>query len=551
MPNIPIIYLLDPSGQAWQVAITDGAEPSTISASGITTGFNSILLNDVETDQTWRLSVTDGGEYTWISTQSTCAQSQVLCYAPNGNLYALQIASGELQTAIGTLCDFSLADMDSALAARLYDPTGQFWTQSERILYIQEAFRTWNALTSYWRGDFTFQSRAGIAFYDITDPAIAPKTLRPLTVTNAQMATLIEYHLLEPPAGLAAWTGSAQFTLSDIESALARRRDECLGVTGCTITHRVVPAIPGRTPLFATVLELRRVAFTPLDPTAGLTSPMFQDDAWGLTSYEYESTVTSAGIPSVWLQSTQPILSFDVDIPPIPGSYDLLTIESGTAISLATSPCSITVPDDWAWVVKWGALADLLNRESNAKDLLRAKYAEGRYRQGLTLLASASALVNARVDNLPLECDAVKSADQYNVGWQGQGAGAPQVLLTAGLNLIALSPLPDASTYSVTATVVQNAPIPASLGDCLNVTQDVFDVLIDYSQHLAAFKMGGQEFLATEPLLQRFMHLAALYSSKLSEQGEFTKLLYAISQRESNMSPRYTPGTDPGESGDQ
>jgi hypothetical protein len=122
--------------------------------------------------------------------------------------------------------------------------------------------------------------------------------------------------------------------------------------------------------------------------------------------------------------------------------------------------------------------------------------------------------------------------------------------MTAGLNLIAIPP-PDAGSYSLTATVVENAPVPVLVSDCLQVTQDVFDVILDYAQHLAAFKMGGEEFLVTQPLLQRFMQLAALYSSKLSEQGEFTKILYAISQDEANINPRYTPDSDPAAGGEQ
>ena len=102
-------------------------------------------------------------------------------------------------------CPITLAIADSALAARLYDATGQFWTQAERLLYIQEAMRTFNALTGYWRGDFTFPTQTGITWYDITSLATAPNTLRPATLTTTSLYTIIEYHLLEPPVGAGAW----------------------------------------------------------------------------------------------------------------------------------------------------------------------------------------------------------------------------------------------------------------------------------------------------------------------------------------------------------
>ena len=133
----------------------------------------------------------------------------------------------------------------ASLSQRLYDPTNQFWTQAELILYWQEAMREFNALTGYWRGDFTFPAVAGTTWYDITNPTVAPNTLRPLTLTTTSLYTIIEYHLLEPPTGAGTWTGSAQFALSDIQNAVAQRVTERLAVGDdghdrvCKETHRV------------------------------------------------------------------------------------------------------------------------------------------------------------------------------------------------------------------------------------------------------------------------------------------------------------------------
>jgi len=444
-------------------------------------------------------------------------------------------------------CPFPFSFALQELANRLYDPNMQFWSLAELIYYFQEAFRTWNALASYWRGDFTMLSTQGTVFYDITSQTTAPNTLRPLTVTDSYLYTIIEYHLLEPAVGSGPWTGSAQFSLDDILNAVQRRHNEMLGVTGCNVAHSVTSATPDRIYLPNTVLDLRRVAYV---AGSGAVSPMFQDDTWGIQAYDQSYTVQPPGVPSLYRVSTEPLLSFDADVPPLPGQYDLLTLNAGATLTLLSSS-TFLVPDDWTWVLKWGALADLLGRESNAKDLLRAKYCEGRYRQGLSLLAAASAVLAARASNVPLQIDAVRSADLYTPTWQGQPQGAPGTMLTAGLNLVALSPPPDTGDYSLTLTVVENAPVPVNSTDCLNLTQDVYDVMIDYAQHLASFKMGGAEFLATEPLLQRFMQLAALYSSKLAEQGEFTKILYGLSQREADMNPRYSADADPAAGGDQ
>lgn len=648
------------------------------------------------------------------------------------------------------------------LANRLYDTTKQFWSDSELGVYIKESIRTWNALTAYWRGDFTFQAQRGSTWYDLTDPISMPNTLRPQTVTDADLYTAIQYHLLEPVGPINPWTGvSAQFSADDVVNAVQRRRDELLSVTGCTLTLRTVPAATGRIALPDTVIDIRRMAFLSdvhkqwnasepdafvfnpaltsvygkvlpngvfqgevasvmsaptigpdhfaevtvakylpfplgpggnnhsigpaarmtIDPVTGLIScysfsltydtwglqliweagvtpgqgfgastdnirqflvpelfghvvsvgdvlrievvgnqitgkingviilgpvtdnriadgapglegypensdisnatqvsnfragplpsgpiqvppltaigdatifgigriavPVFPDDSWAEQSFNRGYLQQPSGTPSTYLLSTEPPISFDVDTTPLPGgNYELLTVEANSSTGLG-----ILVPDDWVHVIKWGALADLLSRESNAKDSLRASYCEQRYRMGLALLASAPALLAMRIGNVPLQVDAVHGADLYNTNWQAAAPGTPATALHAGLNKLALSPTPDIGPYSLTATVVQNAPVPTADGDPVQVARDDLDVILDYAQHLAAFKMGGQEFLATIPLLQRFMKKAEVYGLKLAGLGEYTSVLYALSQRENQMNPRMAPSSDDGSGG--
>ena len=103
----------------------------------------------------------------------------------------------------------TLAQAQSDLAQRLYDPQGQlivgnpggssfFWTQAELTAYIQEAIRTWNALTNYFRNEFTFNLAQGVNWYDITNTTTAPNTTRPFTVTDNILTQMIENCLLEP-----------------------------------------------------------------------------------------------------------------------------------------------------------------------------------------------------------------------------------------------------------------------------------------------------------------------------------------------------------------
>jgi hypothetical protein len=450
---------------------------------------------------------------------------------------------------MATYAYVTLATAQSDLASRLYDPTMQFWSPAELTVLLQEALRTWNAFTGQQRGDFTLPSTQGTVFYDLT---AAAASLRPYTVTDQSLYESMEYSLLEPLTATypLTWTGSRQFSIANLIAALQRRRDETLATSGCTLTRIKLPVTPGytRNAVPDTTLAIRRVVY---QPVAGFGLPssivLWPEDTWSLDSFDVGYATASNQTPSTFRVTTEPTLTFDTDVPPaIPGSYELLVVQSGATLS-AAAPSTLSIPDDWTWLLRWGSLMDLLGTESNAKDPLRAKYCEGRYRQGLELLAAAPATLGLRVNGVPLRVDAVRSADLYQTGWEAHAPGPATEALTAGLNLVALNPPPDAGPYSLTATVVQNAPVPVLATDFLQVDRGAYDAILDYAQHLAAFKMGGQEFMATVPLYSRFLWQASLAASRIDESGEFAKLLYGQSQLESNMNPEYTPDLDPAE----
>jgi hypothetical protein len=497
----------------------------------------------------------------------------------------------------------TLAAARQQLANRLYDPNMVFWTSAELTLYVQEALSTFNAFAQYWRGDFQFPTATTTTWYDLTRVA---NTLRPFTVTDVDLYTIMEYHLLEPPTG-AIWNGTAMFTINDLFKAVQRRRDEILGNTGCTITRSVQNSSTGtiRNFLSDSIIDVRRIAWIPTQvpffisgntsntdtlvtnvtstvtlvigqpisgsgipantTIAGLglnsltlsnpatstaanvslsvtpfpeATPLWPEDTWSFQSYEPEYGVQQQGVPSSFSLSAQPPLSFDVDIPPQQeGQYELLTVNAGTDLT-PVIPTIMPIPNDFAWVLKWGALADLFSKEAEAKDTMRAQYCNMRYQQGMQLLTMSPAVLEVRVNNVPVWTDAVRSADEFQTDWQAQTPGQPVSAFVAGLNLIALSPQPDSTAYSVSVSVVENAPLPVENDDFLQVARDDYDVILDYAQHLALVKCGGEEFIRTKPLFDRLVRQAALYNSKLAESGMFQDAIYGSSQLEETMNPR-------------
>lgn len=656
----------------------------------------------------------------------------------------------------------TFAQAKQQLANRLYDSGKVFWIDAELGGYIKESLRTWNALTSFWEAEFTFQTKQNVTWYDLTDAVNLPNTIRPLTVTDVNLYIDMQYALLEPAVGVNPWTGaSSQFTAEDIIRAVQRKRDEIISVTGCFTTRRLIPAVGGRIILPDTVIDIRRVAYQSSSPNTILASddfnrpdanpigppwifggvtlnpplipaqiisnqlqvggpsvgigsymlydggitlpkqnqysqatlvkpfaaftdlagfmilgsvddsynlqlfperdgignltgntimrllrmyaytgpggnggslasytlvggaqagdiyrmsyfngvvscyrngilvinysevfpvvtsngattvisgpagtkpglflysnvlnnviwdnfvtgtqpppvshPMWPEDVWAEQAFNQKYLQQPPGIPETYIQSTQPPLSFDTDKNPGgSGDYEVLTVESGALLSAAT-PSTFPIPDDWTHVIKWGALADLLSRESNSKDVLRAKYCEQRYKMGMALLGNAPALLALRIANVPIQIDSVRAGDTYRVGWQAELTKQPDSAFHSGLNLIAFAPTPDFGTYSATAAVVQNAPLPASDAANVQVPRENLDAVLDYAQHIAAFKQGGQEFLATLPLMEKFLKQASIANAKLVELGEFTSFLLGISQLQEQMAPRMAPLED-------
>ena len=440
----------------------------------------------------------------------------------------------------------TLTDALSALGSRLYDPTFQQWTQSELTGYVIEALRTWNALTSFQRYDMAFQTTQGSWWYDLRSVA---NTVIPYTATQAGIIQQIQNHLLEPPntAYPLTWGGSAQFSFADILLALQRRQNETLGVTGCTLSRSTWNApIATRVPLNDTVIDIRRVAWLPASGQGYLPKVLRQGDRYASRAFNPLYSVSAPQPPCNWMQNTEPPPSFDVDyVPPVAGNYDVVAVNSGPAW-VAAAGGGTTVPDDWTWVFKWGALFDLLSREANAKDALRADYCKRRYEEGLKLLESQPIVLAAWVNGMPVASDPVRNADDFNPLWQSVPQGQVRSVYLAG-NLLACSPAPGATASGISVSVVQNQPVPIAGSSYIQVARDDYDTIIDYAQHLAMFKAGGAEFSATVPLYQKFQRKAALYNSKLKEMGFFSMPQLEFSQAQELVSPRYSAGEGPGD----
>lgn len=406
----------------------------------------------------------------------------------------------------------SWGQLKTALAERLGDSGNVYWADAELGLYLTEALRMWGLMTGYWRDTGVIQTSANTPFYDLTTlQNVDAESLLNYTVTDRDLVTQIQYHLLEPATG-SSWTGSDQFTLADLTKALQKRRDQLLADTGCVVTRTTgIATLPPQSRIFFDddVVAIRRLAFVDAD---GVVTPLLPSDILAQRNYSSAELYTPGDPYSYSSASARP--TEIILVPPTmnPGTLDMVSVNTGAALD-PTVGVVLGLPDDYAWAVKWGAMADILSKDGPARDPVRSAYCERRYQLGVELIKLAPVVINAEINGVPLDTDSLTNMDAFNSTWQSD-TGVPDSIAEIR-TLVALAPCPD-DVYSATFDVVRKAIIPSVDGDLVQIGREQLDTILDYAEHLAAFKMGGEEFKSTLKGAQNFFKSAVNYNERLA-----------------------------------
>lgn len=435
---------------------------------------------------------------------------------------------------------FSAARLQLAARLAVTVPPVSYWEDVELGLYIVEALRVWNALTFTWKETFTFSVAAASAPTWLSLGAMADSP-RLRTLTNTALFTLMEYHLLEPATG-GTWTGTSQFSIADLSLALQRCRDEAIQISNCNQANPApIQTTPGnRTiPLPDTFLDVPRARWV---PKTGAPSTLQRTDDTALNYYQSGYLQEDPATPKQYNINSLPPLQLEVDIPPVSeGAYDLLALMSGPAFN-PPNDALLNVPDDNAWILKWGALADVLGRESEATDRLRAAYCQRRYTDGLKLMQATPWAMQCFVNGVPANFVSVQEMDTYRPEWDSIPGSTP-IIITVGTDFFTVMPDPDID-ISVSIKLLANAPVPEFDDDFIQCSRDVWDTILDYAQFLASFKMGGAEFTAALVLEQGFTNSALATNARLSKLGLFSNVYEAEGSREVRVQERYPVTTE-------
>jgi hypothetical protein len=262
------------------------------------------------------------------------------------------------------MAQVNLGEVLSEIATRLGDPGFVFWGHDELYAYLSEALGVFNSLTGFWKTYFTFDLEP--PFTQNWFPANGSGSPRQQTLTDTDIYKLIEYHLIEPPTG-ATWTGTNQFSMNDLWQSCTRRRNEILQIAACNMVEVSPNCITNANtvPLPDSALDVRRVRWIPA-PDQGDPITLQRGD---LLSYQR--------FTPDWLQSIQEPLRWDIlsgleaanRQPPVdallalvldalivvPSQVQVLTVAGGPDFN-PPGGNSLLIPNDWAWVLKFGAL---------------------------------------------------------------------------------------------------------------------------------------------------------------------------------------------------
>lgn len=431
--------------------------------------------------------------------------------------------------------------LQTALSARLADTSQRFWTSSEIPFYLTEALRTFALASGFWRERGEFTTTSGVSFYDINDLLLNgfDLILAP-TVTDRDLIQQIELCLLET-VNVVSWSGTEMFTQADMAAAVQNRLNQFMSDTGVVVnrsTTTVLPPQTAREPLDQSTIDVRRAAWVGAAPES-YYSLLWRDDERMMTSAS-SSWSLAPGTPEQYSIMATPPLQIQLSPPPIAsGSIELLTVDS-KALDPASAATVLGIPDNLSPAIKWGALADLLGKDGIARDPVRADFCERRYQQFVQMARLLPVVLHAEINGKPLIASTLAEMDAATPNWQNISANAMnpvQDLVLAAPNLAALSAVPSASA-SVVMDVVRAAPIPETDAGYVQIGREQIDMILDYAEHLAMFKVGGMEWHATERQADNFLLQSITYNQRISASVRAAASAAFQSERQKTEIPR-------------
>lgn len=146
-------------------------------------------------------------------------------------------------------------------------------------------------------------------------------------------------------------------------------------------------------------------------------------------------------------------------------------------------------------------------------------------------------LLRAEVNQQPLGSSSLWDLDYGQPNWEAESATSgnlPQVFAPAGVNLFAIWPASFAGGESLVVEGVVSAPALTTSG-FIDLGQDEVELILDYAEHIAQFKEGGQEFEVSQLLLKEFLKECGERNAMLMQSSKFRTWMGLTDQKKRPM----------------
>jgi hypothetical protein len=201
----------------------------------------------------------------------------------------------------------------------------------------------------------------------------------------------------------------------------------------------------------------------------------------------------------------------------------------------------VGIPDDWTPALIYGALADVLANAPDGRDALRAKYCLSRYEQLKKAMVTLPWLIRASVESLAVDTPGFLAMDSQLQNWEQNQSITDPTIVVGAVDLVALAPfvVTNGPTVSSVLTLVGNAPVPTSDATPIQLSKDGVDAVLNYAQHIASFKQGGEDFALTLPLYEQFEAYCRMKNSQYAALGIYRPDLFGQGSRNDAEDPRF------------
>ncbi len=151
--------------------------------------------------------------------------------------------------------------------------------------------------------------------------------------------------------------------------------------------------------------------------------------------------------------------------------------------------------------------------------------------------AALTYVLRVELNEQPMGSSSLYDLDYGQPAWESEQCGVnelPQVFAPAGFNKFALWPSSNAGTESLIVEGVTPAPVLSNVG-FVNLGEDELETILDYAEHAAQFKEGGQEFEASQLALKEFLKECGSRNAVLMKSSPFRKWMGLTDQKKRAM----------------